>query len=272
MPEIHVLDSLRVRFGDQVATPKTAMQRKVLATLILNVNHMVRTRTLMKELWGEWLPRTASATLQTYISQLRRFIADISDEPLDQVTSRVLLTEPGGYLLAAPAEMVDFLRFERQVSLGQAALASHELRLATRHLHDATTNWSGIVLGNVDYGDVARVQVRRLEQLWLSAIQQRFDLDLRLGRHQETLAELTGVAAANPLHEPLQGQLMSALFRSGQRVAALECYRSLRSRLVNQFGLEPTPYLERLHQYILSADVPTGDVGMSPSLAPLAAH
>ncbi|MGF1430975.1 AfsR/SARP family transcriptional regulator [Kitasatospora sp. LaBMicrA B282] len=262
--EFYLLGSLAVRSGDRLSIPKVSKQRKLLAVLILNANHMVRTQTLMKELWDENPPRSAAATLQTYISQLRRFLAEAGELTAEDVTNRILLTEPGGYLLRVDPERIDAARFEAEVARGRFALASQEAAAAVHHFREATGGWDGVVLENVTHGPVIEAQVRRLEQLWLSTVEQYFDLELRAGRHHEILAKLTGVAAANPLHENLHGQLMTALFRCGRRAAALESFRTLRTRLVEGLGLEPAPQLERLHQHMLTTDSSASERGVCP--------
>ncbi|NED81991.1 hypothetical protein G3I76_18080, partial [Streptomyces sp. SID11233] len=65
------------------------------------------------------------------------------------------------------------------------------------------------------------------------------------------LATLTGY---HPLHENLHAQCMLALHRSGRRWQALEVYKTLRGRLVEELGLEPSARVRKLHQAILAAD------------------
>lgn len=236
----------------------------MLAVLLLNVNHMVRVSTLMTELWENRPPRSAAATLQTYVSQLRRFLTDAADGD-GQPPCQVVLTEPGGYVLRADPGLVDFARFERKVTQGRLEAAREHYDAAVACFRDATQDWQGNVLENVAHGPVLDAQVRRLEQLWLTTVEQQFDIELRLGRHREILADLTGLAASHPLHENLHGQLMTALYRSGRRAAALENFRALRGRLVDEPGLEPTVQLERLHQEILANHRPAGEFLLAPA-------
>jgi DNA-binding SARP family transcriptional activator len=56
------------------------------------------------------------------------------------------------------------------------------------------------------------------------------------------------------MHENFCAQLMTALHRSGSSWRALESYQRLRTTLVDELGLEPSPRLQRLHQAVLSAD------------------
>ena len=82
----------------------------------------------------------------------------------------------------------------------------------------------------------------------------RNDVALRAGRHGELLVELTAALAAHPLDERLAGQLMLAQYRSGRQADALDTYRQMRQRLVEELGVDPGPALRQVHQQILAGD------------------
>jgi hypothetical protein len=69
------------------------------------------------------------------------------------------------------------------------------------------------------------------------------------------VADLSELIPENPLRKRLRGQLMRALHRSGRQPEALEAYRSFRSYLVGEFGVEPSRELQDLHQQILRGDL-----------------
>src|SRR2546429_438762 len=80
---------------------------------------------------------------------------------------------------------------------------------------------------------------RLLEELRTSAVEQRVDADLALGRHAELVGELESLAKEHPLRERLRGQLMLALYRSGRQVEALAAYQESRRALIEELGIEP---------------------------------
>ena len=71
-------------------------------------------------------------------------------------------------------------------------------------------------------------------------------------------AELSALVTEHPLRERLWRQLMLALYRSGRQADALAAYRRLRSSLVEELGIDPSPELQRLEGRILRQD-PTLD-------------
>src|SRR6516165_8367107 len=99
-----------------------------------------------------------------------------------------------------------------------------------------------------------QVEAVRLEELRLSAIEDRIDSDLALARHADVVGELEALVALHPLRERLHGQLMIALYRCGRQADALAAYREARRTLIEELGLEPGPALQRLECAILQQD------------------
>jgi DNA-binding SARP family transcriptional activator len=93
-----------------------------------------------------------------------------------------------------------------------------------------------------------------MEELRLTALEQRIEVDLALGRHAELIGELEELIADQPLRERVRGQLMLALYRSGRQAEALEAYRAARSALLEELGIEPSAPLRELEKAILRQD------------------
>jgi DNA-binding SARP family transcriptional activator len=109
-------------------------------------------------------------------------------------------------------------------------------------------------LVDVRAGSILSIEIMRLNESRLVTIERRIDADLRLGRHNELIAELTDLVARHPQHEGLHSQAMIALYRSGRQATALDVYRKLRKRLIDELGVEPSPQLQRVHQMMLTVD------------------
>ncbi|MDQ3875521.1 MAG: tetratricopeptide repeat protein, partial [Actinomycetota bacterium] len=233
----------RVRLGGR-------RQRAVLALLLLNANRRVSTDELIDALWPESPPPTASTAVQVVVSRLRKLL-----EPSDgDGRPQVLLTQPGGYLLRVERDELDVYRWERLVSAGREALAQDRFGLAARLLREALGLWRGTPLADLRYESFARNEIDRLEELRLTALEDRIEADLSLGREVELVGELEGLIREHPLRERFRQQLMVALYRCGRQAEALAAYRDARRTLVETLGIEPGTELQELERGILNQD------------------
>ncbi|MER5950755.1 AfsR/SARP family transcriptional regulator [Streptomyces sp. NPDC001904] len=258
--DIEVLGSLSVREHGIPIAPTAPKPRQVLALLALNADHIVPVATLIEELWDENPPRSARTTLQTYILQLRELIAAALVRGGDAHTSAkdILLTLPGGYRLQTRGGTVDYQELERRAGAGYRAMDAEDYPAAARKLRDALSLWTGAALADVQAGSQITLEVSRLEETRLCALDQRIEADLRLGHHRGLLSELTVLVKQFPMHESLHGQFMLALHRSGRRGEALNVYQRLRATLVRELGLEPSAALGKLQRSILMAHPDAG--------------
>lgn len=242
-----VLGPLEVRHEDRVLSLGGVKQRSLLAVLLLRANEVVPREALIDELWGEGVPERALQQLNVRLSRLRRSLENGGESPL--------VTTPGGYLLrVAPGEL-DLHSFQQLVEKGRQALRDGDPQRASECLREALSLWRGQALSDLNHEPFARVELDRLEELRLAALEDRVEADLALGRHGEVVSELEALIAHHPLRERLRGQLMLALYRSGRQADALRAYRDTRRELVEELGLEPGPSLRDLENKILRQDV-----------------
>src|SRR6266511_1781784 len=112
-------------------------QRALLALLLLERHRVVSHDRLVDALWGERPPPSARNSVQVYVSRLRRVLAgEGGDEEL-------LVRQPTGYLLRAPAEAVDAERFERLLMEGVKAFHAGGAEPAEETLARALALWRG---------------------------------------------------------------------------------------------------------------------------------
>lgn len=244
--------------------PTAGKPRQILSLLAIRAGRVVQVETLMAELWGNAIPRSAATTLQTYILQLRRKLTEAGVQETGRSAKEVLTTCYGGYRLAPEEFSVDLLQFQQLVRLGGRALAEHDPGTATEHLGRALALWRGPALADVPVGEILGTEVIGMQEERAWALEMRLDADLGLGRHAEIIGELRMLVSRQPLHETLSAQLMTALYRAGHPWRALDAFQSLRQALIEELGVEPSPRLQRLHQAILANDA---DLEV-PSLAP----
>src|ERR671918_961043 len=208
-----ILGPLEVSDQDRPLDLGAIKQRSLLALLLLNANEIVSTDRLIAELWGDSPPSTVAKSVHTYVSRLRKEI------PGDR-----LVTRPPGYVLRVGPTEFDLEVFERLRREARGLPPG----AAAEKLREALALWRGPPLADLAYEPFAQAEIARLEELRLTALEERIDADLADGRHADLVGELRARVADQPLRERLRGQLMLALYRSGRQAEALEAYQHAR--------------------------------------------
>ena len=239
-----ILGPLEVRDGGRVVALGGPQQRAVLAMLLLRANEVVGRDRLVEGLWGEQPPKSAGHVIESYVSRLRQALGGNGG-------TAQLVTERHGYLLRTEPGQLDVDSFETLVAEGRRHLAGRDPTPAADSLARALALFRGPPLDDLAFFPFATPEVRRLEELRLSALQDRIEAELRSGRHGELIGELSILVEEHPFAERFHAQLMLALYRAGRQAEALDTYRRLRRRLVDEQGIEPGPGVRELHQAIL---------------------
>jgi predicted ATPase/DNA-binding SARP family transcriptional activator len=208
--------------------------RALLARLALDAGRPVSTGRLVDAVWEDELPADHVHALQSLVSRLRRALGDAD----------LVAPAPGGYRLDAE---VDAQRFEQLAAEGHAALAAGEHERAARTLREALALWRGPALADLDGYGFAAAAAARLEDLKLAAVAGRAAADLALGRGDRLVPELEALCAEHPLHERLAAQLIAALYAAGRQADALAAYERVRTRLMDELGVTPSPELQAAH-------------------------
>jgi peptide/nickel transport system substrate-binding protein len=237
--EFRILGPFEAARSGRVLDLPAGKPRALLALLLLRRGDVVPVDTLVDELWGESPPPTAAKNVQGYVARLRRALGD-----------GALATRAPGYALQLDDDGLDAARFQLLVEQAR----HEEPAAASDRLREALDLWRGPPLADFAYESFAQDEIRRLEDLRLAALEDRIAADLELGRHEDVLPELESLVAAQPLRERLQGQLLVALYRCGRQADALEAYRAVRRRFVDDLGVEPGPELQALERKILEHD------------------
>jgi DNA-binding SARP family transcriptional activator/tetratricopeptide (TPR) repeat protein len=220
--------------------------RIVLALLLVNRHRLVPLDYLVDAVWDEDPPVTARRQIQNSISALRRLLADGGAD------GQALVTEGTGYRLSPAVGVLDAQVFQDMVAEAARCAAGEPERALTR-LRSAEGLWRGPALFGLT-GTVVESAARVLDEHRLGAVEQRLDLELRLGRHGPVVGELIELVAAHPLRERLVGQLMTALHRAGRQAEALRAYEQLRVRLADELGVDPGAALRDLYARLLNGD------------------
>jgi DNA-binding SARP family transcriptional activator len=243
--EFRILGPLEVVDGGRAVPIGGGRLRSLLALLLLNANELVAADRLVEELWGEEAGRAPQNALQVAVSRLR--------DALGWAAERLVTQEPG-YVLRIGADELDVERFEALVAEGRRQAAGGDASGAAATFRGALGLWRGGALADFVYEPFAQLDIARLEELRVSALEERVDADLAVGRSSELVGELQTAVAEHPLRERLCAQLMLALYRCGRQAEALAAYRQSRETLVEQLGVEPGAELRELESRILRQD------------------
>jgi DNA-binding SARP family transcriptional activator len=236
--EFRILGPLEVRDGERVLPLGGARRRAVLARLLLDANRVVSVNELVDGVWGDEPPSSALASLQNHLARLRQELGDR------------LVTRAPGYLLRLADDELDLDRFLRLVEDAHGA----EPAIAAVRLAEGLALWRGPPLADLADEPAGRA-AEHLGELRLSALEERIEADLALGRHAALVPELEELVAQEPYRERLRRQLILALYRSGRQADALEAYTEARRALVDELGTEPGRELQELHRAVLRQDL-----------------
>ncbi|HEV2781531.1 MAG TPA: AfsR/SARP family transcriptional regulator [Actinophytocola sp.] len=259
LAEIRILGPLEVSIAGRSVVPTASKPRQVLAMLAINAGSVVTNAALMEEIWGNRPPRSAAATLQTYMLQLRRKLRDALADESGTSSKDILVTKQTGYLLNVPPDAIDAVRYDKLAATGRNAAAAGDYPTAGKIITKALGMWRGPALVDITAGSQLEIEAMRLEEIRLADVTLRIDADLYLGKHHQLLGELAALCARHPFMENFCAQHMLALYRSDQQGRALEVYHSMRVTMSEQLGVDPSPRLRQLYQLMLNSDPAVDD-------------
>jgi DNA-binding SARP family transcriptional activator/RecA/RadA recombinase len=251
MVEFRLLGPLEAQDGERRVDLGRPKQRVLLAVLLVHANQVVSLDRLIEELWGEEPPPQAAASLQTYVSNLRRALEPVRPA---RAPSRVLVSQPPGYRLVVGAGDLDAARFAALAREGHGLLQAQRPAAAARVLREGLALWRGPALAEVADEGFAQAERNRLEELRVAALEDRLAADLDLGGHAAAVAELEELAGRYRFRERLAGLLMLALYRSGRQAEALQAFQAARRALADELGIDPGRWLRQLETGILRQD------------------
>jgi SARP family transcriptional regulator, regulator of embCAB operon len=241
-----VLGPLQMNVGGAPVPLGTPKQRAVLAMLLINRNRPVRVESLINAAWEQWEPQAARASLQSYVSNLRRILGEAGVEPRS-----VLASAPPGYRLSVPDDACDIGGFIAEKTAGVQAAAAGRFEQASRHLSAALALWRGPVLDDLrDFSFVEPFATAFVDEKVLVHTA-RAQAEIACGRSHAVISELEALTAEHPYREPMWAQLITAYYLADRQSDALETYRRLKTTLAEDLGIDPSPHVRALHERIL---------------------
>ncbi|MFF5231755.1 BTAD domain-containing putative transcriptional regulator [Dactylosporangium sp. NPDC000521] len=242
---IGVLGPLEVRAASGAPVEIGGARLRVLVTLLaLDAGRPVTGARLADGIWGGTPPGDATNALQSLVSRLRRILPD-----------GTLVARPSGYLLDVDPRDVDHLLFADLVERARTLLAE-DPAAAVALFRDAESLWRGPALEDAGEAPFVLGRRARLDELRLSATEDRTAAELSLGRR--VVADLEAAVAAHPLRERLVDLLMRALHAEGRTADALRAYARCRETLAEELGADPSAALTSTYLAILHNTLPAG--------------
>jgi len=216
----------------------------------MRANRVISRGELVDAVWGQDPPASAEGGIYTYVAGLRRVI-----EPNRSLRGpgRVLVSSGAGYVLHLVPGQPDAVAFEQDLGRARQLRKAGDPAGAVNALNSALSLWRGIAFAGVP-GPFAETERVRLGELRSTAAEERADVLLSLGRHEEVVPDLTAMVADHPLRERLRGLLMIALYRCGRHAEALRIFQDGRRVLAEELGIDPGSDLSRIYQQVLTSD------------------
>jgi DNA-binding SARP family transcriptional activator len=232
---VRLFGTTRVLDGARVLDPGDfggLKPQRILEALALNRGHQVSKDRLVDVLWADRPPPDYTATLESYVSLLRRKL-----QPGTPARNSVIRTVPRGYLLDPSRVRTDLDLFDDLVARADTSADADALRLLDRASALASTD----LLASPDETQWAEPIRADYRQRAVAAALRAAELALR-NDDADQAARLAGRALGlNMLCEPGWRLVMRAHVATGRRDAALRAYQSCRRLLARDLGIEPAP-------------------------------
>jgi DNA-binding SARP family transcriptional activator/Tfp pilus assembly protein PilF len=247
---VGVLGPVTAWYSDQELSVGQPRQQAVLGILAMRANRVISRGELVDAVWGQEPPVSAEGGIYTYVAGLRRII-----EPNRSLRGpgRVLVSSGAGYVLHLVPGQPDAVSFEQHLGRARQLRKGGDPVGAVTALNAALALWRGIAFAGVP-GPFAETERVRLGELRSTAAEERADVLLSLGRHEEVVPDLTAMVTDHPLRERMRGLLMIALYRCGRQAEALRVFQDGRRVLTEELGIDPGGDLSRIHQQVLTMD------------------
>jgi DNA-binding SARP family transcriptional activator/tetratricopeptide (TPR) repeat protein len=248
---VHLFGSLGIEVGDQTLGPRDfggLKPKRLLEILLLERGRPVAKDRLAELLWGNEPPRNVAATLETYVSLLRRRLRAI------------VCTEPGAYRVAPENVDVDLDRFDAlrtRAAAARARAGADERRGARHDLELALSLVRGEVLEDEPYSTwairVREVYRERLLRMLVEAAESTLE-------DNDAIRALELSERAIVLDRTVERgyrAAMTSMCSLGRRDEALATYHRCRGALAAELGVEPSAETDALRDAIRAGTAPT---------------
>lgn len=220
---VRVFGDVVVLHGERVVPVVPRMLRSLLGVLVVHANRVVSADRLIDDLWQDDPPSAPAASLQAYVSNLRKLLEP--DRPARTPPSALVTKDPGYSLRLDPA-CLDLTEFEVLVKQGRDLVAVGDHSSGEEALGRAIAVCSGVPFAELAAEPWAQGTVVRVAELRAAAIEDRMAAWLELGRHNAAVGVLQAAVESDPWRERGWELLLVALYRSQRQADTLRAFRN----------------------------------------------
>jgi len=252
---LQILGPLRLWRGKVELDPGPRQQAAVLAVLLASADQPVSRSELIDLLWDDVPPASALNVLHKYVGALRRVLEP--DLPA-RATGSFLQRRGAGYLFESRGSGLDLAAFRALVEAARQA-ADEDPRVSLDRFVDALASWRGAAGEGTGVGSRAAPVFAALNGEFFEACVAATDAALQLQQPKRVLPALRLAASMAPLDESVQAALVTCLGAAGQQAEALAILQAVRTRLVEELGVDPGPALRAAQRQVLAGAVAATD-------------
>jgi len=241
---IRLFGTLCLEYGGRTLGPRDfggVKPKQLLELLLCENGRPVPKDRLADGLWGERPPRSVDATLETYVSVLRRSLGCCG--------WKLVVTESRAYRFAMDSVQLDVDVFDANVALAARA----DTLTARIALDDALALAArGEFLADEPYAEWVASLRRHYNGKILTALVATASAALSLGDAGGALMHAEAALLRDRFHEPAHRARILALYALSRQHDALAAYMHCRRIFDEELGLEPMPETRALQKAILA--------------------
>nr|WP_269329043.1 BTAD domain-containing putative transcriptional regulator [Kineosporia babensis] len=209
--------------------------RRLVQALIIARGEPLAEDLLAEAIWGSAPPANPAASLQAYVSRLRKVFG-----------AQALTRSPGGYALQARSDVLHFEALLTEARTVQRPIDRMQV------LGNALKLWRGRPYPDLEaFGDAERHQ---LTEQHATAIEDHAATLLALGDAPVAVSEMRSAVDEDPYRERRWELLILGLYRSARQAEAFSALRQVRALLADDLGVDPGPELQSLERRLLAQD------------------
>ena len=247
---VNMLGGLRVRAGGRSLGPRELggpKPRHLLLALLLNRGAPVSKERLVSLVWEEPAPHSAKATLEAYVSTLRKALRP-RPQPQPQTQESLIMTVAGGYAIDMACVDLDLARYEHLMS---AALQpdtdpSDALPMLQQAMALAGSPLLPEEVGSEWLDEVRFIHNQNVHKALVAAANKVAGLPSRSAEQWARLA-----LAEDPFDESAWYALLRNMEACGHHARGLQAYDQCRTMFATELGCAPGPGLQALYVRLL---------------------